>query len=419
MKPLSPVTDSSALTASRPANSLFMLYLLEGMTSISATLLNVGVFYYAVHEWKWQARHNLVLSMAFNAVYMVGALSAGHVTHRFGRRMTLAVGAALSAATALAAGAFNASLPSAALIIFYSGLVSFFWPAISSLVSNNGPHEGMSRRLGIYNLVWAGTFAVSVAMTGTIIKLAPMLLFAIPVVLHGLIAILAMTRIREMPDGVADAADDAPQPEPALLHQRTLALWLSRIALPGTFILTSSLWAMFPLLPSVRELDPVVKTIVTSVILIARVLAFAVLTFTIAWHSRPRLLLTATIVILMAYLGITIRPSDLLGGDISMRVDLISLIFWQIVAGVCLGLIYSASLYFGMVLSRGSARQGGYHESLIGLGGVIGPGIAAAVQWQYPGNIRAGITPVVILMLFIIAACIGVTIRFGTRKSEN
>lgn len=411
-KPTAPVNP-------RPANSLLALYLMEGMTSIGATLLNVGVFYYAVHEWKWQARHNFLLSLAFNAVYMVGALVAGPVAQRFGCRLTLAVSAALAAAAAMAAGLLNSSLSSALLIIVYSGLVSFFWPAASSLVSNTGPHEGMSRRLGIYNLVWAGVFAGSVAVTGTIIAHAPHYLFYIPVVLHAFIAILAIAFVRELNSGPPDSTHHAPEPEPELLRQRTLALWLSRIALPGTFILTSSLWAIFPLLPSVRELKPENQTIVTSVILVARVLAFAVLTFTVAWHSRPKMLLTATIVILVAYLGITIRPSDLVGASVPVWVDIGSLIFWQIVAGACLGLIYSASLYFGMVLSHGSAQQSGYHESLIGLGGVIGPGIAAAVQWRYPGDIRAGITPVAILMLLIIAACIAVTIRFGKSKAED
>ena len=43
------------------------------------------------------------------------------------------------------------------------------------------------------------------------------------------------------------------------------------------------------------------------------------------------------------------------------------MIAWQIVLGVTMGLIYSGSLYFGMVLSEGSTEHGGYHEALIGM----------------------------------------------------
>jgi hypothetical protein len=66
----------------------------------------------------------------------------------------------------------------------------------------------------------------------------------------------------------------------------------------------------------------------------------------------------------------------------------------QIVLGLALGLIYSASLYFGMVLSDGSTEHGGYHEALIGLGQTMGPLAGAIAQSIWPGSAIAGIVAV-------------------------
>jgi hypothetical protein len=57
-------------------------------------------------------------------------------------------------------------------------------------------------------------------------------------------------------------------------------------------------------------------------------------------------------------------------------------------------MIYSASLYFGMVLSQGSTDHGGYHEALIGLGGALGPAAAAAAHLVQPNGIGLSIAAV-------------------------
>jgi hypothetical protein len=77
----------------------------------------------------------------------------------------------------------------------------------------------------------------------------------------------------------------------------------------------------------------------------------------------------------------------------------------QLVLGAAIGMIYAASLYFGMVLSEGSTEHGGYHEALIGLGQVLGPGAGAAAAWAWPGSIAAGIGAVsVVIVASVLAA---------------
>jgi MFS family permease len=157
-----------------------------------------------------------------------------------------------------------------------------------------------------------------------------------------------------------------------LLRARTLALWLSRIALPATYVVIYSLMAMMPSLPVMQSLEPTWRTPLASVWILARFVSFVVLGATTWWHTRPMLLLGSAVVMLGAFIGVATGAS------------LAWMLAWQIVLGVVMGMIYSASLYFGMVLSDGSTEHGGYHEALIGVGSVLGPSAGVLAQWLRP-----------------------------------
>ena len=141
---------------------------------------------------------------------------------------------------------------------------------------------------------------------------------------------------------------------------------------------------------------------------IARFVAFLYLGATAWWHTRPRVLLGAAAMMLIAFMGVTIRPSDIFGAQaLPYSIDLASMLTWQVALGAMMGLIYSASLYFGMVLSEGSTEHGGYHEALIGLGSILGPGTAALTQLRWHGEIRAGVAAVcAVIGLSVVAATI-------------
>src|SRR5205085_7291805 len=138
------------------------------------------------------------------------------------------------------------------------------------------------------------------AADGWIIQHFPTGVFVLPMLAAGTSALLlALARNVEPREGQALAAPAAaaaahhPAPEPQLLGMRKLALWLSRIALPATYVLIYSLLAMMPSLPLVRRLPPVAQTLVSSVWLAMRFVMFAWLGATTWWHTRPRLLLGA------------------------------------------------------------------------------------------------------------------------------
>ena len=131
------------------------------------------------------------------------------------------------------------------------------WPPLESLISEGCDPHTLSRRIGIYNLVWSGTGAATVAVAGTLLAHWQSGVFLVPLaVLLIALAFLAFG-LKGAPTQPATEVPPAHvAPEPDLLRSRTLALWLSRIVLPAEYVVIYGIAAMMPLLSIVQELSP-------------------------------------------------------------------------------------------------------------------------------------------------------------------
>jgi MFS family permease len=422
---------SAAAAARRRGAGLWRAYACESLASIGSSLLQVGIFLYTTHYFGWTMRQNFLLACGQGAVYVAGSLSTARVAAWCGgrRRALIVIYAVLTALSLLAALAAKSPPLLVAAVLAYILFSAGNWPAVESLVTAGADAHAMSRRVGAYNLVWSATNFVTFATSGTIIEHWQAGMFVVPAVVHA-ISMGLMIGYRGdggaaagggSGGGAADAegADHAHvEPEPALLARRTLAMWLARISLPATYVVSISMMAMMPSLPVMRQLDPAWATLVSSTWMLARFFSFVVLGATVWWHTRPQLLLASAVLMLVAFIGVTTRPTDLVAaGAAAMpyHVDLGSMIAWQLLLGCAMGVIYAGSLYFGMVLSDGSTEHGGYHEALIGLGSILGPGTAALTQWRWPDNVRAGVIAVSSIIGLSVAASVVAAIR-ATRR---
>jgi hypothetical protein len=138
---------------------------------------------------------------------------------------------------------------------------------------------------------------------------------------------------------------------------------------------------------------------------------FAILGSTVFWHVRPRLLLLASLGLLVAFAMITVAPSQFLGARSPFAMDLVSMMCGQTLLGIAMAMIYTSSLYFGMVLSAGSTEHGGYHEALIGLGGVLGPGAGAITQYFWPHDVNMAVAAVSAIIGISVIGASAVSIR--------
>lgn len=390
--------DAGGLSLPAATPGMLPFYGIEAMATIGGTLMSVGIFFYMKYRYDWRMPQNFMLAAGQGIVYVPGALLAGPLAKRFGRRQILGgVYLVLTALTAFAwllarrGGTISAAGVVAALLA-YTFAIGISWPILEGLVASGGPPGEIARRIGVYNIIWPAGGALAIAVEGTILDHWTGGLFLIPGLLH----LLSMVMLVLMPAGADTATIDAdlgsvPHAEPDLLRKRKVALWLSRIALPAAYTVIYGLMPMMPSLPTVRSLPVTLQTVVASVWLMTRWLAFIILAMGTWWHTRPRTLVWAAVVMLIAFFGMTIRPTQ----GASPEIDLTSMILWQAALGLAIGTIYAGSLYFGMVLSDGSTEHGGYHEALIGLGWFLGPaagGIAEAIHPQdaWPGIVAVG-----------------------------
>jgi hypothetical protein len=87
----------------------------------------------------------------------------------------------------------------------------------------------------------------------------------------------------------------------------------------------------------------------------------------------------------------------------------------QIVLGISIGTIHSASLYFGMAVSDGSTEHSGYHEALIGLDQILGPLVGATMQWIRPDALWPAVMGIsgLVSITEIVRAIVGIRITVG------
>jgi hypothetical protein len=399
------------------------------------TLLTTGIFFYTHERLGWGLEQNFRLAVVQGIVYTCGALLAAklvsHVTPRRALGLVHLGMAAAGAAGAVVVG--NPAGESRGWIILgpllaYTCLSAVAWPILEGMVSSGGQSAlALSRRLTTYNLVWSATMAAVLAVDGVLIQSGPALVLAVPAVAHALAGGghfgggggVARREAASDHDRVGGSPKTALSAEPELLAVRTLALRVSRLALPATYVVIFGLMPMMPFLPVMRSLGTKAQTVVSSTWPAARWGAFAALALGSWWHRRPRLLLAAAWLMLIAFLAVTVRPTQFLSKThASPAFDLAWMVGWQAMLGIAMGVIYSGSLYFGMVLSAGSTEHGGYHEALIGLGWVLGPAAGAAAGWANPGQVGPGVAAIGSMIALSVLATTGAAIiSTGSRRS--
>jgi MFS family permease len=414
-------------------NGLPLLYAVEAANAISAILLVVGLSFYTSHRFGWGALENFAVAASQGMLYIIGALLAKKISRRWGRKKSLIVLYACMTAFALGVGICASMIwafATALLAVLETSFVGASWPMLQSLVSEAGETSTLSKRLGFYNIIWSAVGAVSVAASGAVIQYAPAwAFFGIIVAGHVIAGLLILSRARST-NGTPVASQiqaehkrertARPQLDEAIIRRNRLALWLSRIALPSTYIIVYSISPALPTLHAIKQLTPSIATLVGSIWLVSRAVAFLITGSTTFWHRRPGLLFLSSVTMIFAFVG-TLVPGALTGIDLAHALP--AMMIAQIVLGLSIGTIYSASLYFGMAVSEGSTEHGGYHEALIGLGQVLGPLLGAAMQWVYPGTLLPAVICIsgVVSISVLVEAVVGLraTGRIGGQRRRS
>ena len=367
-------------------------FVLEGLNSF-ATVYYLYYFYFFMQTvFGFGNMVNLSLAALNGAVYAVMSWWGGSFAQRFGYFTALKVGfGTMIAALAIGSQLHSATGHILVMAIMVVGMC-FTWPTLEALVSEGESRAGVQRMVGIYNMTWAGTGALSYFLGGAMFeKLGPTSLFYVPVAILviqlGLTLWLESQARQAAPAGVANPAPSAPETHPHPAATTKVFLRLAWLANPLAYIAINTLIAVVPGVARRLELSTMVAGFCCSIWCFARLGAFLVLWHWNGWHYRFRWLLVSYLALIATFASIVMAP------------NLALLVLAQIIFGSVAGLIYYSSLFYSMDLGDTKGEHGGIHEAAIGLGNFAGPAVGAASLYYLPQYANSGTFAVSALLL--------------------
>ncbi|MGA2865816.1 MAG: MFS transporter [Verrucomicrobiota bacterium] len=393
-------------------------FLLEGLNSFAV------VYYFFYLYFFMQARHgfdnqaNLELAALNGAVCVVASWFGGKFAQGFGYFTALKLGWSLMLGAMLLGLALESAPGHILAAAVAAGGMCFTWPTLEALASEGETRAGLPHMVGIYNLVWAASAAVSNFTGGALLtKLGLKSLFYVPAAIQvtqlGLTFWLearAAPAAARLPGGAepiqraagagALAASAAEAIAPSTARKFLRMAWLAN---PFAYIAITTLVAVIPGLAQQLKLSTMLAGFCCSVWCFARFGAFFALWLWDGWHYRFRWLLLAYLALITAFAAILLVPS------------LPVLVLAQVMFGAAVGLIYYSSLFYSMDVGDTKVEHGGLHEAAIALGNFTGPAVGAAALHFLPQYANSGALAVSALLGLGLA---GLTaIRAGDRRT--
>jgi predicted MFS family arabinose efflux permease len=367
-------------------------FVLEGLNSFATTYYLYYIFFYMRTEFGFDNKANLLLAALNGAVWAVMAWQGGRFAQRFGYFTALKIGFTIMIG-ALAVGSQLHSAGGHIVVMAVTVIgICFTWPTLEALVSEGETPAGVQRMVGIYNMVWSATAALSYFTGGAMLeKLGSNSLFYVPaailVIQLGLTFWLESQARQAAPAAATRAATPMLESHPHPAGRTRKFLRLAWLANPCAYIAMNTLVALMPSVAQRLELSTMVAGFCCSVWCFARLGAFFLLWRWDGWHYRFRWLLAAYLALVGTFAAILMAP------------NLAVLLLAQIIFGSVIGLTYYSSLFYSMDLGDTKGEHGGIHESAIGLGNFAGPAVGAASLHFLPQYANSGTLAVSGLLL--------------------
>jgi len=377
-------------------------------TSFAATLLQRGSYFFTHDVLGFSQAQNLWLALLVGVTYVAGASLSHSFTARFGERRTLRSLLLSLAVIHVGITAF----PGPSLLVAALALIAFLqgsmWPIFESYMSAGETPERLGRVLGRYNIGWALSVAPALALAGPLIASgSPRLLFVVAAGLYSLVW-LSLRAYPERPLHLE--AGHAARPSAAVLLRYRGLLKASRFAMLLSYTL---LYVLAPLMPEIMKgvgFGVAGAARASSLLDVARLASFLALFAFSGWHGRRSPIALAIVALPLGFALVLFGRSvpAVIGGEFLF--------------GAAAGFLYTAALYYALVVENASVDAGGAHEALIGLGYALGPSAGligtALAHGAGPGS-SAYIQGMSIATLPLIVGCLGVALIPLLRQSRE
>jgi predicted MFS family arabinose efflux permease len=359
-------------------------FTLTAMNTVAASYFFNYLFFFLRDRFGFGDRQNLWVSALSGLIYIFAAWQCGRFAQRRGFHLSLKIGfTGLTIVTTI--GALVDSIAGIiCVIIVYTIVLLFTWPALEALVSENETRTGVQHMVGVYNCTWSAAAAAAYFTGGPLYDLlGRTVVFWIPagIFLCQLILLSWLTRKASSPNRNAETIpgaianpdlnfDPIGSKPPANARGFLKMAWLAN---PFAYIAVNTVVAMMPGIAHKLSLSPTQVGLFCSVWLFGRLGAFIVLWHWPGWHYRFRWLFSAFVMLIVGFMALLLSK------------QLWTVIPAQLIFGIAIGLIYYSSLFYSMDVGEASAEHGGLHEAAIGVGIFTGPAVgAASIQFLLP-----------------------------------
>jgi DHA1 family bicyclomycin/chloramphenicol resistance-like MFS transporter len=319
-----------------------------------------------------------------SAVHMGLAHRMGPFSDRIGRRRPILVAPllfALSCLIAIITGQVKIVLMLSAL----NGLcLSLFWPPFQAWIAERPTGSGLARDIGTLNLAWTAAYVLGPVISGFLFSLQAKLPFVFAGTLALFLFLLSYGSIHD--HRATSTQRESPHPTGALGRQKSF-LYIAWIANFMSFFLLGNVRYQFPKLARELGVGPQVVGILIGCLGFSLFAGFFLLRESSLWHFRRRYLFGTQA---LAAVGILV---------LSFAAHPLWFALALILIGFSVSVTYYSSLLYAIQLSREKGKGTGWHESVLSLGGLVGPmfgGIAA-----YYAGLRA---PYIVCFFFLAAA---------------
>jgi len=395
-------------------------FVLEGLNSFAVVYFFYYFYFFMQKVHGFDNKANLVLAALNGGTYAVFAWWAGRFAQRAGYFTALKLGFAVMLAAVAAGLLLDSAAGHIAVMILTVVGMSFTWPTLEALVSEEEPVDGLQHMVGIYNVVWAATAAVANFFGGAMLdKLGFPSLFYVPIIV--LLIQLGLTlwlesqagppatartqtsqstekkALEESPLHTASAAGGALALETLVSPATGITtgsrpktktfLQMAWLANPFAYIAINTLIAVMPGVAAHLGLTTTMAGFCCSVWCFSRLAVFAGLWRWTGWHYKFRWLLLSYVTLAASFATVLLAP------------DVAVLVIGQLLFGGAVGLIYYSSLFYSMDLGDTKGEHGGIHEAVIGLGNCAGPAVGAAALFFLPRYPDSGALAVSLLLV--------------------
>jgi MFS family permease len=364
------------------SDSKAYFYILELINCYAAVFYSNFLFFYMRNRFGFGEMQNLLLAALNGLIYIFAARKGGAFAQKFGAIRSIYIGLAGFACAMTAGLLLHNNIPAQILVFaLWSISVCFIWPAIEGIVCE-GCRNKLSDMVGYYNIVWAIGSAVSYFSAGMLLEHFGMQsLFWIPLslVCVAIVSLTIITLLRKKQVVVPYSADKAVIANELTTASKKQFMYMAWLANPLAYVAINT---VLPLAPSISErigLSTGTAGIVCSAWMFARLATFIVLRRWDGWHYKFKLLAGSLIVLPVCFTLLVFAKS----------VPLV--LVAQTGFGIAIGLAYYSSLYYSMNASKNLESHGGLHESMIGVGQLLGPVLGAGSLLFLPSSSLAGV----------------------------